>query len=456
MITSQLKMEELVHKYNVAAPRYTSYPTVPFWDNDKFSSKDWTDQVYQTFEESKEKGISLYIHLPFCESLCTYCGCNTRITKNHQVEEPYIASLLKEWEMYIRVFQGERPLISEIHLGGGTPTFFHPDNLKMLIEGILKHVNVAPGSSFSFEAHPANTKITHLQTLFDLGFRRLSLGIQDFDPHVQFVINRHQTLEEVEEVMLNARKIGFESINFDLIYGLPKQTGATVEDTIQKSMRLAPDRISFYSYAHVPWIKPGQRHYTEADLPSGAAKLALYNLGKKLILEHGYEDVGMDHFAKREDELFIAFQQGRLHRNFMGYADRFSPLLIGIGVSSISDAWGAFAQNVKTVEEYNKCIESGVLPVVKGHLLNEEDLLIRRYILDMMCKGKVQLQGNGLLDEQIIAELSDLVADGLVSITGTLVQCTIAGRSFLRNICMAFDQRLLRSRMQNQLFSQAI
>ena len=456
MMTTQVKMEELVRKYNVAAPRYTSYPTVPFWDNETFSRVAWTAQVYQTFQQSKEKGISLYIHLPFCESLCTYCGCNTRITKNHRVEEPYIASLLKEWEMYVALFNGERPVLAEIHLGGGTPTFFHPDNLKMLIEGILKLADVASDSSFSFEAHPANTTVTHLETLFSLGFRRLSLGIQDFDPLVQFVINRQQTLEEVELVMLNARKIGFDSINFDLIYGLPKQTLFTVEDTIQKAMQLSPDRISFYSYAHVPWIKPGQRHYTEADLPSGAAKLALYNLGKKMILAHGYEDVGMDHFAKKEDELFVAFQQERLHRNFMGYADRFSPLLIGIGVSSISDAWGAFAQNVKTVEEYYKLIETGELPVVKGHLLHEEDLIVRRYILDMMCKGKVQLQEGEPLNGQIKDELSELVADGLVTITGDLIACTVVGRSFLRNICMAFDQRLLRSRTRNQLFSQAI
>ncbi|MDR6735743.1 oxygen-independent coproporphyrinogen III oxidase [Sphingobacterium sp. 2149] len=456
MMTTQVKMEELVRKYNVAAPRYTSYPTVPFWDNETFSRVAWTAQVYQTFQQSKEKGISLYIHLPFCESLCTYCGCNTRITKNHRVEEPYIASLLKEWEMYVALFNGERPVLAEIHLGGGTPTFFHPDNLKMLIEGILKLADVASDSSFSFEAHPANTTVTHLETLFSLGFRRLSLGIQDFDPLVQFVINRQQTLEEVELVMLNARKIGFDSINFDLIYGLPKQTLFTVEDTIQKAMQLSPDRISFYSYAHVPWIKPGQRHYTEADLPSGAAKLALYNLGKKMILAHGYEDVGMDHFAKKEDELFVAFQQERLHRNFMGYADRFSPLLIGIGVSSISDAWGAFAQNVKTVEEYHKLIETGELPVVKGHLLHEEDLIVRRYILDMMCKGKVQLQEGEPLNGQIKDELSELVADGLVTITGDLIACTVVGRSFLRNICMAFDQRLLRSRTRNQLFSQAI
>ncbi len=456
MNRSEVIRAELVRKYNVAAPRYTSYPTVPFWDQSTFTAEAWREQVYHTFQRSKEKGISLYIHLPFCESLCTYCGCNTRITKNHQVELPYIASLLKEWEMYLAIFNGERPLLSEIHLGGGTPTFFRPENLKVLIEGLLNHADVAPDSSFSFEAHPANTDIAHLQTLYDLGFRRLSLGIQDFDPLVQFVINRHQTLEEVEAVMVNARNIGFDSINFDLIYGLPKQTLSSVEDTILQSMKLSPDRISFYSYAHVPWIKPGQRHYTEADLPSGAAKLALYNLGKKLILEQGYEDIGMDHFAKKEDELFLAFQQERLHRNFMGYSDRFSPLLIGIGVSSISDAWGAFAQNVKTVEEYHQLIESRQLPVVKGHMLNEQDLLVRRYILDMMCKGRVQLQPEAALSERIKADLSQLAVDGLVVIDDNHVQCTAMGRSFLRNICMAFDQRLRNAQTQKQLFSQAI
>jgi len=456
MSTQDKTMAELVQKYNVAAPRYTSYPTVPFWDEKTFSTDAWTDQVYRTFKQSKDRGLSLYIHLPFCESLCTYCGCNTRITKNHQVELPYIAALLKEWEMYRTVFKGEKPLVSEIHLGGGTPTFFQPENLKLLIEGILEHVDVTADRSFSFEAHPANTTTEHLQILFNLGFRRLSLGIQDFDPLVQFMINRQQTFEEVEAVMLNAREIGFVSINFDLIYGLPKQTQASVQDTIEKSMLLKPDRISFYSYAHVPWLKPGQRHYTEADLPKGAAKLALYNLGKKLILAQGYADIGMDHFAKKDDELYLAFQEGRLHRNFMGYADRFNPLLIGIGVSSISDAWGGFAQNVKTVKEYHKLIASGVLPVVKGHILNAEDLVIRRYILDMVCKGKVQLDPTSDLTAQIKEELSTLVQDGLVSIEGDLIRCTAIGRSFLRNICMAFDQRFLKLRTKMQLFSEAI
>lgn len=404
---------------------------------------------------AKNDGISLYVHLPFCESLCTYCGCNTRITKNHGVETPYIDYLLREWEMYKAAID-EEIMISEIHLGGGTPTFFEPANLQRLILGLLHGAVVKEGASFSFEAHPANTSREHLQILFDLGFRRLSLGIQDFDPRVQYLINRHQTMEDVQRVMDDARKIGYTSINFDLIYGLPLQTWASVSDTIEKSLRMSPDRISFYSYAHVPWIKPGQRRFTEHDLPIGEEKQALYVLGKQMIEKSGYQDVGMDHFAKPEDELFKAASSGSLHRNFMGYADRYTPVLIGLGVSSISDAWSSFAQNVKKVEDYYKMLDEGGLPVVKGHLLNEEDMLLRRYILDMMCKQRVELKAGFPLNETIVNRLRPLEVDGLVTCESNTIEATELGKSFLRNICMAFDQRLQLSKQREQLFSQAI
>lgn len=445
----------MITKYNVAAPRYTSYPTVPFWESDKFNPTAWIDRLKTTYEGAKNDGISLYIHLPFCESLCTYCGCNTRITKNHAVETPYIDYLLKEWAMYRNAI-GDEIVISEIHLGGGTPTFFEPENLKRLILGLLENAVVKDGSSFSFEAHPANTSKEHLRTLYDLGFRRLSLGIQDFDPHVQYLINRHQTVEDVQRVMDEAREIGYTSINFDLIYGLPLQTKTTVKDTIERSLRMSPDRISFYSYAHVPWIKPGQRRFTEHDLPVGEEKLALYTLGKQMIEEEGYEDVGMDHFAKLEDELFKAALSGNLHRNFMGYADRYTPVLIGLGVSSISDAWSSFAQNVKKVEDYYKLLDENILPVVKGHLLHEEDQVLRRYILDMMCKGQVELKVGFPLNDTIIQRLRPLEVDGLVECRDGRISATAVGKSFLRNICMAFDQRLQLSKESEQLFSQAI
>lgn len=448
--------KSLISKYNVAAPRYTSYPTVPFWENEAFNELDWRKNVLARYKQSKDQGISIYIHLPYCESLCTYCGCNTRITKNHKVEDPYISSLLREWKMYRELLGDDRILIQEIHLGGGTPTFFQPENLKRLITGILEGNSKTVDASFSFEAHPANTSRAHLQSLYDLGFKRLSLGIQDFDERVQFVINRHQTIEDVSRVMMEAREMGYESINFDLIYGLPLQTVDSVRMTIESSLNMCPDRISFYSYAHVPWIKPGQRRFTELDLPAGEEKLNLYNLGKEMIQAAGYEDVGMDHFAKKEDALFKANSDGTLHRNFMGYADRYTPLMIGLGVSSISDAWTAFGQNVKTVEEYHQCIEEGRLPVFKGHLLNEEDVIIRQYILDMMCRGVVNLLPYHGLNERIQERLEPLLLDDLISVDGLKVSITPSGKSFLRNVCMAFDERLQRTKERDNLFSQAI
>ncbi|WKK59224.1 oxygen-independent coproporphyrinogen III oxidase [Sphingobacterium sp. BN32] len=449
-------LNQLISKYNVAAPRYTSYPTVPFWENNAFNEEDWRFRVAQNFKSSKHNGISIYIHLPYCESLCTYCGCNTRITKNHNVETPYIESLLKEWNMYKRILGDESLLISEIHLGGGTPTFFKAENLRRLINGLLSGNRKAAEASFSFEAHPANTTYDHLKTLYDLGFKRLSLGIQDFDEKVQFIINRHQTVEDVDRVMKDAREIGYDSINFDLIYGLPLQTAESVKMTIEHSLRLNPDRISFYSYAHVPWIKPGQRRFTEHDLPVGEEKLNLYKLGKEMIQAAGFKDVGMDHFSKVEDALYLALKSGGLHRNFMGYADRYTPLLLGLGVSSISDAWTGFAQNVKTVEEYHALIGEGKLPVVKGHLLTDLDTHIRQYILDMMCRGKVILKDNVKENEDILKRLQPMIADGLVTVTNNKVEITQVGKSFLRNVCMAFDVRLHETQERENLFSQAI
>lgn len=450
-------MGNLVSKYNVAAPRYTSYPTVPYWEQSSWSLDGWLDQVRRTFSQSGGGGVSIYVHLPYCESLCTYCGCNTRITKNHQVEDPYIGSVLKEWSLYRQLLGGQKILLNELHLGGGTPTFFSPENLHRLITGILQHMEINSNASLSFEAHPANTSKAHLQTLYDLGFRRLSLGVQDFDQQVQDIINRKQTKADVWRVMEEARAVGYTSVNFDLVYGLPLQTIATVRDTVLKSIVLRPERISFYSYAHVPWMKPGQRRFTELDLPSGNEKLQLYHVGKQLIAEAGYKDVGMDHFALPGDELFVSADEGKLHRNFMGYTDRYTPLLIGLGVSSISDAWGAFAQNVKTVEAYHTLIGNGEFPLAKGHIHTAEDLKLRRNILDIMCKGHTQLDGSQIKNaDQIMQRLMPLQGDGLIAIDESHIQVTETGRSFLRNICMAFDNRMHRQKQKEQLFSSAI
>src|SRR5690554_6002920 len=447
-----LTQKELIRKYNVPAPRYTSYPTVPFWDTDQWNENQWIEKVKITHQESSD-GISIYIHLPFCESLCTYCGCNKRITKNHDVELPYIQDVLKEWDLY-KQYLGKDITIGDIHLGGGTPTFFTPENLKFLITTLLADLKISPRAEFSFEAHPANTTKEHLETLYSLGFRRLSLGIQDFDPLVQFIINRKQSEEDISRVMNQAQGFGYSSINFDLIYGLPKQTLTTIENTVNKVIALKPDRISFYSYAHVPWLQPGQRHYDEKDLPKDEEKLQLYNLGREMILQAGYEDIGMDHFALPGDALFKAFENETLHRNFMGYTDRFSPLMIGLGVSSISDSWNAFAQNVKKIEEYRALLAENKLPLFKGHIHNAEDLLFRKHILNIMCEGKTSWDTSNAPD--IINELTSLSNDGLINLKANGLEITPLGKSFLRNICMPFDQRLRAKQPDTNIFSKAI
>lgn len=449
---------KLVEKYHVAAPRYTSYPTVPYWDTTNFDADQWVSSVSETFKLSNSSdGISLYIHLPFCESLCTYCGCNTRITKNHTVELPYIEAVLKEWQLYLNLLS-EKPVIREIHLGGGTPTFFSAANLKLLIKGILKFARVHKQAEFSFEGHPANTSIEHLTTLNKLGFKRISLGIQDFDPKVQLAINRVQTLKEVKEITRLARAHGYHSVNYDLIYGLPLQTVNGLASTIEKVLKLKPDRIAFYGYAHVPWVKPGQRSYTEDDLPSALERQELYEIGRKLLKAGGYTEIGMDHFTLKTDSLFKAETEGKLHRNFMGYTHQYSKLMIGLGVSSISDTWNAFAQNVKKVEEYIKIVNSGALPVFKGHILNEEDLVIRKHIINIMCQGytswNLPEERNEALEEGL-KRMRWLAQDGLVMLSGDGLHVTPFGKRFLRNICMTLDARLWENQPESQLFSVA-
>jgi len=452
------KHTDKAEKYNVAAPRYTSYPTVPYWDNENFSAELWKESVKLSFNESnKDDGISIYIHLPYCESLCTYCGCNTRITKNHKVEGPYVQAVLKEWQQYLQVFEA-RPVIREIHLGGGTPTFFSAENLQLLINGILKDAKVHPDAEFSFEAHPGNTTELHLKTLYNLGFRRLSLGIQDFDPKVQFIINRIQSFEQVEQATKTAREIGYTSVNFDLIYGLPLQTVKGLAETISLVGQLMPDRIAFYSYAHVPWLKPGQRHYTENDLPDARAKQQLYETGRNLLKAYGYDEIGMDHFALPGDSLYQASINGKLHRNFMGYTHQYTQLMVGLGVSSISDSWYAFAQNVKKVEDYIELVNQDKLPVFKGHILTREDLVIRRHILDIMCKGETRWNYHNEPFESIftgIERLQTLADDNLIALNSWSLKVTPEGKRYLRNICMALDARLWKNQPTSQLFSMA-
>jgi len=450
----------LISKYNVPGPRYTSYPTVPYWKNDDFSLNQWKKGVIKSFSESNSKeGISLYIHLPFCESLCTFCGCNKRITKNHNVETPYLESVLKEWRLYLKLFT-ERPIIKELHLGGGTPTFFSAENLKLLIKGIFRDATIAPNSSFSFEGHPNNTSEEHLQTLFDCEFTRVSYGVQDYNPTVQMAIHRLQPFVNVKRVTETAREIGYTSVGHDIIFGLPFQKKEHVIHTIEKTKELMPDRIAFYSYAHVPWIKGnGQRGFKEEDLPSAIEKRDMYETGKRMLEEAGYIEIGMDHFALKTDSLYKAVEEKTLHRNFMGYTDSKTQLMLGLGVSAIGDSWYCFGQNVKNVEEYQDLVAQHIIPVYRGHILNSEDLIIRKHILNLMCKLETSWEDISLQFEELslaLEKLKEMEDDGLVDIGEKKLHITEKGRPYVRNICMAFDVLLQRSKPETQLFSMTI
>jgi oxygen-independent coproporphyrinogen-3 oxidase len=451
------ELSALIARYDVPVPRYTSYPTVPFWE-DNLSTERWKEEVRLAYLRGGKEGISLYIHLPFCERLCTYCGCNKRITINHGVETPYLQSVLEEWRQY-KALLGEDIILRELHLGGGTPTFFSAENLRLLLDGILKEVHLHPDYEFGVEIHPTVTNTMQLQTLFDLGFKRLSVGVQDFDETVQAIINRRQTFEETYKIIATARAIGYDSINVDLIYGLPRQTLDSVRNTIEKIRVLKPERIAFYSYAHVPWKSKGQRHYTEADLPQGADKRALYELGVEMLREAGYYEIGMDHFALAHDELYRASRQGTLHRNFMGYTPRKTELLVGLGASSISDTGTAFAQNNKEIEGYQACIRQGNLAVERGHVLNAEDRALRQHILGLLCHGRTSWQeGEAFLPvlEEGLLRLKNLEADKLVRLSSQSIEITDLGKKFIRNIASQIDARLWRRNLEKPTFSQAV
>jgi len=470
-------MNSLIDKYNIPGPRYTSYPTVPYWENENFTSEKWQNTVIRAFNESNaDEGISIYIHLPFCENLCTFCACHKRITKQHSVETPYLESVLKEWNLYLDLFSQsaisnqqsaeqkaecgkQKAKLKELHLGGGTPTFFSPENLKILLEGIFSTVEIAKNPEFSFEGHPNNTTKEHLQTLYDLGFRRCSFGVQDYDLKVQKAINRIQPFENVKNVTDWAREIGYKSVSHDLVFGLPHQSWEAMELTIRKTLELKPDRLAFYSYAHVPWIKGvGQRGFDENDLPSGEEKRKLYENGKKLLEDLGYIEVGMDHFSLESDDLYQSLIQKKLHRNFMGYTSSNTQLMVGLGMSAISDSWYGFAQNEKTVEEYQKRVEEGKIPVFRGHILNEEDLIIRRHILNLMCQLETTFTDKNTFAElpEALEKLKEMQEDGLVELGDNFVKITEKGRVFTRNVAMAFDLRMMRKMPETRLFSMTV
>jgi oxygen-independent coproporphyrinogen III oxidase len=452
-----MKLEQdMIKKYHKPVPRYTSYPTVPYWENNLDEEK-WESLVQLAFNEfGINEGISLYIHLPFCESLSTYCRCDNRITKNHKVESQYIEAILREWEHYLGIL-GEDPKISSIHLGGGIPTFFSPDALNFLLSKILKSAESTTTREFSFEGHPHYTTFEHLQVLSSLGFDRISYRIQDFNELAQSENHRIQPFEKVKEATENARKTGYQSINFDLIYGLPYQTLDTLKDTLQKVAILHPERIAFYSYAHLPRSFPAQKTH-EAFLPNEHLKRALYELGKEKLIQMGYEEIGMEHFALPQDPLSLAKKDGKLHRNFMGYTTITSKMILGLGADSISDVWYGFSQNEKNIELYQSTLIHHQLPINKGHKLSQEDIKVRQLILNLICIGEANIPYMvwEKLSRKNLNNLKEMDKLGLIQSDLLKIKITDKGRAMVRNICSQFDLRMNWKQVLNPSFSQSI
>ena len=450
--------EKLVAKYDVPGPRYTSYPTVPYWETTP-SEEQWVERVRHALRDSAAQGAALYLHIPFCRALCTFCGCNTRITRSHSFVPPYTQALLSELDLYLKRLEISRLEVGELHFGGGTPTFLTPEELDGLLQGLWARLTLRPGAVASIEVDPRVTTRAQLELLARYGFRRISLGVQDFDPRVQDIVNRVQSEQQVREVTEAARALGFDSVNFDLIYGLPLQTRASVESTMDAVCRLRPDRIALYGYAHVPWIKPGQRRFTELDLPQGEEKRALYELGRVRLEREGYREIGLDHFALETDSLWQALRSGALHRNFMGYTDAFTRPLIGLGVSAIGDAGDAFAQNEKDLQRYQERVLRGELPIHRGHLLDQEDQVLRRHILRLMTRLETHWQQPSDYTDYMqtaLERLAEPASDGLILLEADGCRVTDTGRAFLRNICMAFDARLARRMPDKSLFSRTV
>ena len=438
---------ELVQKYNIQGPRYTSYPTVPNWNVDTFTLEDWKKNVQFQFQSSNlSNGIALYIHLPFCESLCTFCACHKHITKRHEQELPYIETVIKEWKLYVQLFaetNGGKPQLRELHLGGGTPTFFSPKHLEHLLTSIYADVDLTADFEGSFEGHPESTTMEHLHTLNRLGFKRLSIGVQDYNETVQRAIHRFQSFEQVEKVHHWALEMGYESISQDLVYGLPFQTFDDLQYTLDKTLELRPHRIAFYSYAHVPWIKGlGQRGFDEQDLPSPEVKLQMLVHARETLLKAGYISIGMDHFALPEDSMALALENGSLHRNFMGYTVTNTQLMVGLGMSSISDTWTAFGQNEKNLKVYQQMVDEGKFPIVKGHELNADDLLRRGVILDLMCHFETPVFSTDFINPTQWDMFEELLQDGMIEMQGQKLVVLENGKNFVRNVAMTIDQYL--------------
>jgi len=452
---------DLLQKYDRPGPRYTSYPTaIEFHAG--FTADEYRTHLARA-ADSPDEPLSLYLHLPFCHERCTFCGCNVIITRREEVSADYLSYLEREVAM-IAGLLGDRRRVVQYHWGGGTPSYQNVEQMRALHGVVRAHFDLAAGSEVAIEVDPRVTTDEQLEALRDLGFNRLSMGVQDFSPEVQDAINRGQTLEETERLFGKARALGFPSINLDLVYGLPLQTPERFGFTLENVIRLRPDRVACYSFAHIPWIRGNQRRILPEDLPAPLEKFALFGEAIRAFLTGGYEMIGMDHFALPEDEMARAARERTLHRNFMGYTVMPASDMIGLGVSSIGDVAGAYAQNTKKLSRYKSAIDEGRPPIEKGYRLTGDDALRREVINGLMCnfhldKRAVERRHGIDFDTTFAEELAALaepVSHGFVALTPDAIEVVGAGRLFIRNVCMIFDVHTRRKKGERPMFSRTV
>jgi oxygen-independent coproporphyrinogen III oxidase len=452
--------EAFLEKYNRPGPRYTSYPTAPVWKDD-FGPDDL--EKYFATADARATPVSLYMHIPFCESLCLFCACNVSIQKDKNVAIPYLDALKREIEHVGRRVSRKRPVI-QFHWGGGTPTYLSPEQMEDLFQFTRERFTFDPDAEIGIEIDPRVTSREHLHTLRQLGFNRLSMGIQDFEPRVQKTIHRVQPYEMTRDTIFAARELGFESLNVDLIYGLPYQTAQSFRAAVEQVLTLAPDRVAMFSYAHVPWLKKQQGSFA-VHLPEGMEKFRIFRAGLEGFLAAGYLYIGMDHFARPMDELAMAQRNRTLHRNFQGYTTKAGADLYGMGVSAISSIGDAYAQNRREVPAYESTVSARGIATMRGYRLSEDDRIRRAVIGRLLChtvipKAEVEREFGIDFDEYFAAELEQLKetsVEGLVNLTAGEISVTPLGRIFIRNVAMTFDRYLRDQQMDKRpLFSKTL
>ncbi len=436
--------EELMRRYNVAGPRYTSYPTAPEWRPD-FGTEEYADRLDAAGAVGADEPLSLYVHLPFCRSLCWYCGCNVVISKDRSAADAYIDHVLRELEQVVGRL-GPRRNLSQVHWGGGTPTFLTERQMERLWSGLTRHLSPLPDAEVAIEVHPATTTPEQLSLLRQLGFNRVSMGLQDFDPKVQEVTNRRQPFEQTRALLEHARNLGFSGVNFDLIYGLPYQNPEGWARTLEQVLSLRPDRLAVYSFAFIPDVLKHQKRMPAEALPDAQTKMGLFRSAWEAFVGAGYRPIGMDHFAVPEDELSRAQERRSLGRNFQGYTVKAASDVVALGATGISDVGGAYAQNVRALPYYYERVREGRFATERGIRLTEDDRRRRALITQLMCNFWVDLGEQGTRDfAEELERLAPLEDDGLVRREGTQLEVTPLGRLFVRNVAMVFDAYLRRS-----------